>query len=57
MRCPRCAETVRQRFYGPCVSCRDQLAATMTLKGASPVEASAFVPKSHVVANHVATKD
>ncbi len=57
MRCPRCGAEAVQRFYGPCPSCRDELAATMVQRGEKSATAGAFVPKANVVANHVATKD
>lgn len=56
--CPRCARPARQRFYGPCESCRDELGATL---GHEPTAAQApraeFEPKMNVVPNFVATKD
>lgn len=59
--CPRCGERVSERFYGPCTRCREQLVASMTLAarggGAGNVAPAVYVPKSNVVANHVATKD
>jgi hypothetical protein len=54
--CPRCRAAARERFYGPCTACRDQLAATM---GGSrrEVEVEAYEPKMNVTPNAVATKD
>lgn len=56
--CPRCARPSRQRFYGPCASCCEELGASM---GGEPVEVeverAAFEPKMNVVPNFVATKD
>jgi len=54
--CPRCANDVEARFYGPCPSCREQLVATMR-RDAQDVEAAAYEPKMNVVPNQVATKD
>lgn len=54
--CPRCASAATARFYGPCPTCRADLAAS--LGGASrEVEAEAYEPKMNVVPNAVATKD
>ncbi len=54
--CPRCTADVDERFYGPCTSCREQLAATMR-GDAQDVAAAAYEPKMNVVPNQVATKD
>ena len=54
--CPRCASDVHEAFYGPCATCRDDLAVTMG-GVARDVEAAAFEPKMNVVPNQVATKD
>ena len=54
--CPRCANEVAERFYGPCGSCRDELAAAVRGE-ARELETPAYVPKSNVVPNHVATRD
>jgi hypothetical protein len=54
--CPRCGESVRQRFYGPCDPCRAQLRSTVSGE-AQDVEAEAFVPKLNVTPNAVALKD
>ena len=54
--CPRCSETVSERFYGPCTTCREQLRAS--LGGvARDVEIAAYEPKMNVVPNQVATKE
>jgi hypothetical protein len=54
--CPRCAADVTERFYGPCTSCRTQLAAD--LGGARhDVEDARFEPAMHVTPNQVATKE
>ena len=54
--CPRCAQSVRERVYGPCGSCRDQLRTTVagTARG---IEAVEYTPKMNVTPNAVATKD
>jgi len=54
--CPRCGQPVTERFWGPCGSCRDQLAASMRAE-ARDVEVGAFEPAMHVVPNQVATKE
>ena len=54
--CPRCGADARERFYGPCQSCRDQLRASVANE-AREVEVEAYVPKMNVVPNQVATKD
>jgi hypothetical protein len=54
--CPRCNTSVRQRFYGPCASCRDELRATVAGE-ARHVEVAEYVPKMNVTPNAVALKD
>jgi hypothetical protein len=54
--CPRCAGDAHEEFYGPCTTCRVDLAATVRGE-ARAVEAVAFEPKMNVVPNQVATKD
>lgn len=54
--CPRCGETVTERFYGPCGACREQLVATQGSAGREVV-AERFEPAMHVTPNSVATKD
>ncbi len=59
-RCPRCSRDVTARFYGPCDTCRQELAATLgtdTAGGAERVEAELFEPSMNVVPNQVATKE
>jgi hypothetical protein len=56
MECPRCKNSVEERFYGPCESCRSELRATMRLE-AREIEVEAFVPKLNVVPNQVALKE
>jgi hypothetical protein len=54
--CPRCAATVRERFWGPCQACRSEL--NESFRGeAREVEATRFEPAMHVVPNQVATKE
>lgn len=58
--CPRCGQTVEERFWGPCRACREQLVAAYRADSEgdpSEVETSRFEPSMHVVPNHVATKD
>lgn len=54
--CPRCAAEVAEAFYGPCMSCRDQLRATVG-GAARAVDAAAYEPKMNVTPNAVATKE
>jgi hypothetical protein len=53
--CPRCGADVTERLWGPCVSCRDQLRATLGTEARSDVVAAEYVPKVNVVANNVAS--
>ena len=53
--CPRCATTVRQRYYGPCSSCRSELAARFT-GHARDVAVPIYEPKVNVTANAVAMR-
>jgi hypothetical protein len=58
--CPRCHSQVDERLYGPCRSCRVQLAESLgrAVEGDSAeVAVSRFEPGLHVVPNHVATKE
>ncbi len=70
--CPRCQQTVTERFYGPCQSCREALVAQGHGLGrpalpsgsegpedAGGVEAVGprFEPRMNMVPNHVATKE
>jgi hypothetical protein len=54
--CPRCAEQVTERYYGPCDACRGALRATVT-REARAVERQAYEPKINVTPNAVASKD
>jgi hypothetical protein len=54
--CPRCGSEVKERLWGPCRSCRDDL--TTAMRGqAQQIETERYEPAMHVVPNHVATKD
>lgn len=56
--CPRCGQPARQRFYGPCAACYEQLGATMRRQGSDEVVApAAYEPKMNVTPNFIATKD
>lgn len=55
--CPRCGTSARQRFYGPCPTCRDDLRARLGREADATIEAAAYEPKMNVVPNHVATKE
>jgi hypothetical protein len=54
--CPRCAQRVDDRFYGPCASCRDDLRATF-VRVERVVEVAAYEPKMNVTPNAVALKE
>ena len=54
--CPRCAQTVSARFYGPCDSCRDELRAKF-VRVERIVEVAEYEPKVHVTPNAVALKE
>lgn len=54
--CPRCQRSGRERFYGPCTTCRDELRATIG-GVARHVETAAYEPKMNVVPNQIATKE
>ena len=54
--CPRCGADVRERFYGPCSACRDELRATLG-GTAREVEATEYEPKMNVTPNAVALRD
>jgi hypothetical protein len=54
--CPRCAQAVTARFYGPCDSCRSELRASLGGE-ARNVSAAEYVPKMNVTPNAVALKD
>ena len=54
--CPRCSNSVSDRYYGPCEACREQLRATMKRTGEA-AEAAEYEPKMNVVPNAVASKE
>ncbi|RMH70403.1 MAG: hypothetical protein D6683_15335 [Actinomyces sp.] len=54
--CPRCGRRVRERFYGPCTSCRGELRATLG-GSAREVEVAEYEPKMNVTPNAVALRD
>jgi hypothetical protein len=54
--CPRCAQLVRERVYGPCTSCREQLRATIS-GIARDIAVEEYTPKMNVTPNAVATKE
>jgi predicted RNA-binding Zn-ribbon protein involved in translation (DUF1610 family) len=56
MSCPRCGETVQERFYGPCERCRTALRAGMRGE-VRDTEAAGYEPKMHVTPNAVALKE
>ena len=54
--CPRCHGMHDGQFYGPCVTCRDELRATMGIE-AREIEVAEYEPKMNVTPNAVATRD
>ncbi|HWM19363.1 MAG TPA: hypothetical protein VNO51_06735 [Ilumatobacteraceae bacterium] len=54
--CPRCAQTIEARFYGPCDSCRDELRAKF-VRVERIVEVAEYEPKMNVTPNAVALKE
>ena len=54
--CPRCGTTAEERFYGPCLACREELRARLGGE-AREIEVAAYEPKMNVVPNQVATKE
>jgi len=54
--CPRCGGEVRERFYGPCETCRSALRAAVAGE-ARHVDVANYTPKMNVVPNQVATKE
>lgn len=55
--CPRCGQGCRERLWGPCTSCRAELATTVGAPSGPNVVAERFEPRLHVVPNHVATRE
>ena len=54
--CPRCAQTVEARFYGPCAECRTHLRDAYRQEG-RVIELAEYEPKMNVTPNAVALKD
>jgi hypothetical protein len=54
--CPRCGGEVRERFYGPCSTCREGLNLNMQREG-HDMDPGRYEPVMHVVPHQVATKD
>ena len=54
--CPRCGTSATAEYWGPCGTCRDELAARYDREGRH-VELAAYEPKMNVVPNQVATKE
>jgi hypothetical protein len=54
--CPRCHQSVDERYYGPCPSCRGELRRNLA-GTARAIERVAFEPSMHVTPNAVALKD
>ncbi len=54
--CPRCQVETNERFYGPCLQCRDELRAAYAAE-AREVEVAEYEPKMNVTPNAVALKD
>jgi hypothetical protein len=59
--CPRCGNEARARFYGPCETCRADLASRFAVAAAatSSVDGddAVYEPKMNVTPNFIATKD
>jgi hypothetical protein len=54
--CPRCQAATTDEFYGPCTTCRRDLAAKFAGLGRD-VEVAEYEPKMNVTPNAVALKD
>jgi hypothetical protein len=54
--CPRCGAGVTEDFYGPCTSCRADLAAKLGGRNGADVVVEA-AERIHRTPNFVATKD
>jgi hypothetical protein len=54
--CPRCGTGAAATYYGPCVTCRDELRRTVGAE-ARAVDGEAFEPRMHVTPNAVALKE
>ena len=46
-----------ERVWGPCQACREELVSAYAAVEARKIASVPFEPASHVVPNHVATKD
>ncbi len=54
--CPRCGRQASQAFYGPCLSCRQELVARFAGE-ARAIEVAEYEPKMNVTPNAVALKE
>ena len=54
--CPRCAQPVRERVYGPCEQCREQLRVSVA-GTAREIAVEEYTPKMNVTPNAVASKE
>jgi hypothetical protein len=54
--CPRCQAAIDDEYYGPCSTCRTDLAAKFAGLGRS-VDVAEYEPKMNVTPNAVALKD
>ncbi len=54
--CPRCAQPARERVYGPCEHCREQLRASVA-GTAREIAVEEYTPKMNVTPNAVASKE
>lgn len=54
--CPRCQAPTVDDYYGPCTTCRSDLAAKYSGLGRD-VEVAEYEPKMNVTPNAVALKD
>jgi hypothetical protein len=54
--CPRCGQSVRERVYGPCTACRENLKETIS-GIARDITVEEYTPKMNVTPNAVASKD
>ncbi len=54
--CPRCGRATEATYWGPCGTCRDELAAGSEREGREAA-VEAYAPKMNVVPNQVATKE
>ena len=54
--CPRCKQTVEDRYYGPCANCRRELKASLGGERRD-IRVEEYVPKMNVVPNQIASKE